>query len=288
MNKSGLFFIALLFVNQASFAASPIVFQQATDDDVPQLLELYAGFKPDDADRLVVFPLEVRELFLNKAIKAGRVFVAKDTTKAGAPIVSFCKLFMVEAKDELLNIVKDELAALSAAMKASKPVKAVQLSCPVSFATDFKIVPVEAVDDVDDYVLNLSDTYVYYGGSYTHPDYRKNGICTSLERYALSVVQPAVVARLQALGGNLFYVYGVVQANYRGFARHRSFAQFAHAVGLKLGVQDGSTDAIELTFHAFNACKPTFYMDGPDLKLALEEKGRGYGCFLSCNMNAAG
>ena len=288
MNKYGLFFITLLCVNQVSFAADAIVLRPATGEDVPQLLDLYAGFSSDDADRLVVFPIEVREAFLKKAVGAGRVFVAQDTSKDAAPIVSFCKLFMVEVEDELINIVRDELSAVSADMTVNKPHKAAQFYFPPTFSSNFGTMPVEATGGVDAYALNGLDTYVYYGGSYTHPDYRKQGICTRLERYALSVIQPAVVAKLQKQRGNLLYVCGVVQANYGGLARHRSFVQFAQKVAVNAeAVDDSSLDDLKFMVYDFNACKPTFVIAEGALKVILEEKGRGYGCFIHCNMHAA-
>lgn len=288
MNKYGLFFSTVFFLSQVIFAASPIIFQQATSDDVPQLLHLYSGFTQDDADRLVVFPIEVREVFLNKAIALGRVFVAKDTAKPGSPIVSFCKLFMVGSDAELIEIVRNELVAVADDSSVNKPFRAAQLFLPNNFATDFTTAPNEVAGDVEPYVFNPKDTYVYYGGSYTHPDYRKHGYCTQLERYALESIRPAVTARLREHAGHLFYIYGVVLANYGGLARHRSFVQFIHKIGVDLGFSEAAAEEMDIMFYAFHACKPTFCMDRADLKIIFEEKGRGFGCFLGCNMTAAG
>ena len=44
----------------------------------------------------------------------------------------------------------------------------------------------------------------------------------------------------------------------------------------------------DFIFYAFNACKPTFYMDEGKLAVTFEEKNKGFGCFLGCDMSVSG
>ena len=142
-------------------------------------------------------------------------------------------------------------------------------------------------------MFNKDDAYIYYGGAYTLEEYRHHGIKTRLERYALTQLQEEVRAVVKAGAHRLFYLYGVVEENFGGSARLRSFLKFVRAVMMlpDLGrVEERKVEReeeeINLSFYAFNAYKPTFHMVGHELQVKprVGEEGKGFGCIIGCDL----
>ncbi len=71
-------------------------------------------------------------------------------------------------------------------------------------------------------------------------------------------------------------MYGVVNANYGKFARHRSFAYFITELF--------QVKELQIKFHAFDSCKPDFEIIKGELLPVFREKNKGYGCFLGYSL----
>lgn len=293
MKKFGLlaflFFIIAFFSQLQASAPLSIECVRAVPEDIDNLMELYAGFTADDYHKVLVFPPELHRQKVEAAIAAGRFFVAKDPAKEGNNIVAFLKLYLVKEAEEKIAIAGEELSACAtpaATTFVPELLVAESYDFTQALADNYAIRPVKKTA-VPEYSFSSEDVYVYYGGAYTLKEYRNHGVNTTLENAALALLYDEVFeAVFNSSGHHLYYMYGVVEANFGGFARLRAFSKFTRSLLKDLYSDRHIKDdtELELSFNAFRAYKPTFEMCGGDLVVSKPEAGKGYGCFVGCKI----
>lgn len=264
---------------------------RATEADIPQIMGLYAQFDADDCLRLLLFPIEVREDFLAKAVKLGRIFVSKNNK---GRILAFCKAFIVDDKAELQGIVVDELRAMNTVGAMNTPTMSAQFVDTGVLASDFGSDPNLEKADVPLRFGN-DDVAVYFGGSFTAKKYRDLGINFALEQYALQELVKPICAKFQS-GGNkvVHYLSGVVESNFQDqstgklrLARFRTFTELTRRISLVLGgcVMQDKNAPLHYLCNVFRAYKPEFCMQDGKLEVLPDcEENAGYGLFLSCKI----
>lgn len=262
-----------------------IVFEQASVHDLEGILVLQDNFNEDDAARLVVFPPEVRAGVLKAALEAGKIFVACDAAQEGCPIVGFCKIYLIDDAHELKGILCDELRALTPACVVCEPAYAYTSEISLSQANNFSA-PI-FFEQAPVVVPTVDDICVYYGGAYVLPEYRAQGLSTKLEQFGLEQLAQKLRSYNNE-GKGVFYMYGVVSANFYvdgasdrfRVTRHRSFMNFLNSVlGNKLLPQD----SLPISFSVFHSCKPTLIFRDGSLQVAPDAaENRGFGCIIGC------
>lgn len=253
-----------------------IDYRLAKLSDVDVLFEMQDTFTQDDRQRLLVFPKQVRGVILEKSITKKRIYVAVD--QQSDKIVGFVKLFLIDDQDELAEILNDELR-----LGKGAPVVDCAYHIDASNVLDFgsKLVVQDSVLLHDEYPVvcsggNYSCVYLYYGGAYTIPTYREQGINTKLTMFAFEQLKSDCTRILDlnrvtylALG------YGQVEANTNQKGIIRLFADFVNNLH--------NTDfASEICVHhvAYRAYKPVLVFDKDKNDLVVlpdveENKGQG-------------
>jgi len=142
----------------------------------------------------------------------------------------------------------------------------------------------------------LLQTFVYYGGAYTLPNARKEGVQTRLLQEALALLQPQIRAsfELQTTGENeskvskqqLIFIYGQVQSSMRSKGMIHVFADFAAqiALSLKPSLDTKSNSLFAITHHAYLAYKPSFEMNQQELQVSFPPENIGAGNVLILQM----
>jgi hypothetical protein len=301
-----------------SFDPAKLIYRLADKEtDLGNLLELYNAFTPDDHHRLLVCPSgRVRKKMLGESIQAGKIFVACDPDKDGPnKIVSFCKLYIAQGSDACSTISEE----LSAGVFQDQAIDGSQVEaltrfepCVPAFIKDYNL-SYAAINNFDQrlqqpdliteslledfatkrehgvgFDLNPNrDVILYYGSAYTLEKYRYYHINSALEFFALNYLSDGVRQHLTS-GANLVYMYGVVEENFWGSARLRSFANFIWSL-----FSDSSGIILPLSVTIFNAKKPVFEVRGsrgvflpspqPKKLLSLGYPDCLLQCSLSCN-----
>jgi hypothetical protein len=271
-----------------------LIYERATVEDADDLMAIYDNFNSDDRHRLLVFPGFDSDGILNqrKALLASlekrRVFVAR--LPSSRQIVAFLKLFVIEDQDELRDILKNELRALqpSTSRDASSvivggeiltecaPCDAASCELDTAFVYDFSRKPDYSSDlPVPIFKYKPESTYVYYGGAYTlletcrkGKDYRGLGINFKLEQKALEIISIDIQRNAFINSSKeIFYVYGVVQANATTTARLRAASIMIRVLLTDLKIK--IVEPIRLSSFAFRAFKPSFYQEAPGQPLKI-------------------
>jgi hypothetical protein len=261
-------------------------FRQAVETDVPELLNLINTQAIQDKDKIVIVPEKFRQASLEKAIKAGRIFVAcqlvkKDEFKSSSTsqssrstsqIVGYKKLFVLHDATEKAETLKDELCCAGAEQIHSGFVNAQN-----AFNTQNLQVP-----------KNLFDFCIYNGADFTLKSHRGQGINNKLTNAALKSIKPELE---KAIGRDktlqyLTVVYGVTEANAGekpGIAPDR---MIPISKSVRTFVQDLKKDLAQqsLMHFRFNAVMPTFDPTATECR-PMQDGVKGFGCTLSLDLN---
>lgn len=223
-------FINVCILGLSTLLNGQIQYRVATVDDVTELCNLYDTFTHDDEQRLLVFPKQVRGVILEKTVGKERIFVATDQGN----IVGFVKLFLIDDQKELAEIFSQELR-----LGQGDPLIDCSYHISQGHALDFGS-PLVACDSFlvqDEYPLlcatNNSCIYIYYGGAYTCPSHRGQGINTDLIRIALGQLAADCKKIIEYNPTDAKYIalaYGQVEANTHQKGMIRIFADFVQKV----------------------------------------------------------
>lgn len=285
-----------------------LIYERATEEDADALMSIYDNFNADDYNRLLVFPgvdsdgVAYQRKFLLASLAKGRVFVAR--LPGSGKIIAFLKLFVIDNKYELRDILKNELRALRPAtsedassitigdevLTECDPCDAASCDLDPSFVFDFSRKP-DYINDIPAPVFKhkRENTYVYYGSAYTllekgakGKDYRGLGINFKLEQKALEIISLDIQRQCFSFGSKeIFYVYGVVEANSSTTARLRAASIMIRVLLTNLKIK--IIEPIRLSSFAFRTFKPSFYQDdlGEPLKLLADDPlNAGFGTLI--------
>ncbi|MBM3886736.1 hypothetical protein FJ364_02290 [Candidatus Dependentiae bacterium] len=125
------------------------------------------------------------------------------------------------------------------------------------------------------------NTYIYDGSAYTVEEYRGWGVNFRLEEEALAFIAPDVTASVMKKGSpDIYYMYGVVDANAGGTAHLRTFSAGIRAL-LRL-CNLPIIEPIKVSSYAFRTCKPSFGVDTEDrlVQLADDDENAGFGTLI--------
>ncbi len=279
--------------------AMKLDYSQACNRDTADIIALYdsEAFSEDDKHKLVVFPKQVRSNILGKAIRQGRLWIAREKNKG--PIVSFLKMYLVEDQEELQGILRDEIRCVNTLEHKVTP-------DTVGYYTTASLGVVYKFDEKPEFrsarikfKWHPKQTYIYFGSTYTVEDYRGVGVSTALERFAMEQIKQSVIDDIKLNNSTqLFYIYGVVKDNENSLGRVRVFSEFSHRyVKLKLRLVDPAIDdyfeqATTVRFYRYPAFKPVFQMVGKALVKLPDDApetlaGSGYGCLVGLDLGRA-
>jgi hypothetical protein len=274
-----------LFSMPTDLHKSTITYEQATEADIDALMELYCTFTADDYHKLLVLPAPFHHAFVLHALRAGRIFVARDTRlHESKNIIAFIKLFIVTDATERQSILHDELRLCNEKGQINTPLCTSQYEIDTAFGYAASILPeprpAKALDEV-------SPLLVYYGGAFTLHHYRDQGINSGLEQFAINHIMPQLVAAAIELNAtSVAYTFGVVKANAGGTARLRSCTYLTTQLAAALDYTLPKDGKLQLTQQACHAFKPTFYTDDKGA-LAVRpdndeqtQAGAGYGVLI--------
>lgn len=262
-------------------STSPVVgikFRQATSDDVLGIVELINTHGAKDNDKIVVLPEKFRAGAIQGAVSKGRFFVAVSTDQElkSSHVIGFKKLFCITDKDELDDVLNNELRCVDQDPAASGI---------VLIENNTIHVPKQS-NDIQE-VLSSKATYIYNGGDFTHPYYRNKQINASLTAYALSVIKAKVVDDIAAhKSSNIVMGYGLTKSNAgqnlldgRTSSIVKQFVPFVQEVAQSTGSRPPS----EIILSRYPAFMPTFDLNAVECKpLADEQSIAGYGYLLAC------
>ena len=285
-----------------------LIYERATVEDADALMSIYDNFNAEDYDRLLVFPgsdsdgVPYQRKSLLASLAKGRVFVAR--LPGSGKIVAFLKLFVIDDKFELRDILKNELRALRPAVSGEDssesiggevltecvPCAAASCDLDPAFIFDFSRKP-DYLNDIPTPLFKhkRENTYVYYGAAYTllekgvkAKDYRGLGINFKLEQKALEI-RSIDIQRNVFLNGSkeIFYVYGVVEVNASTTARLRAASIMIRVLLTNLKIK--IIEPIRLSSFAFRTFKPSFYQGavGEPLRLLPDEAlNAGFGTLI--------
>lgn len=260
--------VSLFVFCLSTIVNAQITYRYATIEDTDQLLDLYKLIEKNEEDRqkLLIAPIEMRKSILEKNLKAGRIFVAEEDKQ----IVSFMKMFIISDKEqELLDITKKELNL------QGDPVINGSYMVRSDVINDFNY----KLELDNNGMLNksyrnfltdglVSCTYIYYGGAYTLPKYRKRYINTKVTQYAFKILKEDIES------GGVVLLYGQVEANSKQVGIIKAFAQFLYA---------GET--VEFFHYACIAYKPELSFVDNNLKINFPEENKGYGNMIFGTLN---
>ena len=225
---------------------------------------------PHDAEKLVIYPHQVRLSKIQKDIRLGRLFVAKSRHQ-NRRIVAFIKLFLIYDEDEINQIVDHELHAVN-----TDPRKVGRYKMRYSNIYAFEKEPYFAASNAPDresaplmrripsagtlarmnnvvnspraiaenprFIMHPKQTFIYYGGAFTlkklgSHNLRGIGINTKLQVFALKKIFHDILDDILAnRSKELAFVFGQVQDNLGGFNSVRVFIEFLGAIRTALAL----------------------------------------------------
>jgi len=202
--KKNIFLMTLFCIYSSIFGVD---FRTAGFYDLGEISDLYSNFTPDDYDKLVVYPPEVRLANIEDMVGQGKLFVAIESGK----IIGFAKLFVIKDLQKVKTYLLDELSL------GVKP--CLNGSCIVTpeVISDYKhrldFCGSALSDEVRSALLGGSCEclYLYYGGAYTIPTYRDKSINTQLVDFAMSSIFTEYKESNQF--NYVALVYGQIQSN---------------------------------------------------------------------------
>lgn len=252
---------------------SDIVYRLARKSDITQLLELQSAIAESGEDRakLVVFPEHVRQGILEEAISRGRLFVATENWN----IISFLKLYVIDSDRELRELLINELRCYNrdGTVAAQSSVE----MC-TSQTDDPTFSPMHNADGSDiestPFHLHARQTFLYYGGAYTHPKKRGQRHGSLLLRNAFGLIRDTVSAHIvKNKSTQLVLTYGQVLANQRNTLMRREFVKEIPQIHNKLFTPAPRT--VLVSQYVYQACMPAFTEDMEILPDSDEREGCG-------------
>lgn len=260
----------------------------ASEDDIPQLLDLMDRIEDDadDSKLLVIVPRAMREEVLREAIAKKHIYVTKNIE---GYIISFLKLYLINTKikhdkslgeyvSELATILTKELRCCTGTPGnlTSLPSKKRHYHNVRSAAPLFE----KCREDecfLTEYTFEPHDrqTFIYYGGAYTIPDFRGKGYGSDLLKHALnSMIANKILPDINYNASTeLILAYGQAAANKERKLMLRQFTQIISVLHAMLNIPSNSS--YSLRHEIFNAYVPAFDEAGNLLPDSDERKGFG-------------
>ncbi len=253
---------------------SDIEYRQATNDDTVGIVDLINTYAYKDNDKIVIVPEAFRAAYIQSAIQTKRLFVASNDKT----IVGYKKLFCITDEHECNDILNNELRCTEDTSAGCALISAHDES-----TQDF--LPEQLTT-----IMSLPITYIYNGADFTHPQYRAQGINSSLTKYALEATSDAVRKDIEKKKSTyLAMVYGLTKSNAgasivdgRTHGIFKQFVSFAQAITHTLKCAEPS-QVILSRHHAF---KPSFDPKATECKpLSDSQSIPGYGYLVACALD---
>ena len=254
-------------------------YTQATHEDVSSVVQLMNTHACNDSDKVVIVPKAFRERYVQSAVGAGKLFVAKH----GDQVIGYKKLFCITDPKEIKDILIDELRC------NGTPVACGAVSAPEYH--DMQLISPTAITELSATQM----TYLYTGADFTHPAHRGKNVNAALTDYALAVTSKSVIDHSKQQGStHLAMVYGLTEGNAgqkdnvlagrtRGILAH--YVPYAQSIANALGAQS-PTQFILSRHHAF---KPSFDPESIEcVPLPDDQSVPGYGCVIACALEHNG
>ena len=285
-----------------------IEFRRAVMDDLDAIRKLYTRAYKDCEPGLILLPEPFRTRAIKRSLRLGRLFIAINFDDDNKPeVVSVVKIFVMGASQEGLTeeeAVNEESAILTEELRCRARNRQDQVHCcikgsctcpPFTFtyrppSWDPQLQPNAQLK----YASSPQQTYIYFGGAYTYPWLRKNGINSELERRALEAQVDDVMADvLLRRSKKLIYAYGVTEDNSATNTHIQAFCCFVQAVKAELDLPlNTKRNPLELGCFKFATFKPEYIMKqshkGRPLlnRLPDKQENAGYGCLIVCPLEA--
>jgi GNAT superfamily N-acetyltransferase len=259
-----------------------IEYRKAHSYDAHSIIDLINKHGVNDNDKIVILPELFRLKAIESAIEKGRIFVACNAQNN--TIVGYKKLFLLSDTSECVDTLFQEIRC---AGQESEPIDTAYFTSTDNYSTRQRMYA-----SSDTYAM--SDTYIYNGADFTHPDFRGKGINTHLTDTALTLTKEATLEHIRThQAKHLIMLYGLTRANdydndNNGKSRTpsivRSFASFIHT---SIQHTENSTPTLDTSIrhNRYKAFMPTFNPDATECKpLSDEYSVPGYGNVLSYSL----
>lgn len=272
-----LFGLTIFFFSASVLGCQPIIeYRKAELNDAEGILSLINNYGVNDNDKIVILPKLFRLQAIESAIEKGRLFVA--CNKQNNAVIGYKKLFLLSDAQERTETLEQEIRCTG---DQSELVDTAYFSNVDKYRA-------RCVADRSSIVCgDNSDTCVYNGADFTHPDFRARGINTNLTDTALGLIKESVRAHMDRnKAKRLIMVYGLTQPNdydldgnggSRTSSIVRSFVSFIR--GVIPFIED---DIVTLIQHnRYKAFMPTFDPNATECKpLSDEQAVAGFGNVL--------
>ncbi len=230
-----------------------LIYKKATQSDVNSLLKVIDEQAINDSTKIVILPKKFRQGALEGDIVKNRLYCV---TKEGSDgIIAFKKLFIINDENEYDDITQNEIRCHD------------KNSMMPSFT--FK-------DSVS----------IYFGGDYTVPHYRHQGINSRLIRHTLEDIKDDVIKAVQTKKAhNIVLLYGLTKANSGetsdGIDRTPSIIRAFRAFAQQVAIECNCNEDIDLYHSRYQAFMPTFDPEDSECKpLPDDQSIPGYGNVL--------
>lgn len=272
-------------------------FELASTDDVEELCAIYEDIEtnyPNDAEKIVIYPREVRREKLLDVLVKNRVFVIRDLE--ANKIISFLTMYLVDDCDELDLKLSQEIRPIV------EPVGHPVLVRKENFRLPYRKLNQSLFDNIfynikhpslciappqspasrspfpqppllEDYgSVYDGGAYIYYGGAYTCNGYRGLGFNSLAQQAALRSMLPNLIKYIRRNRcPHVNYILGQVDANVTSMNPLRAFATFAKTLERDLWPDrtppKWSLGSVKICYSEYTSLKPYFYVeDGKLLK----------------------
>lgn len=255
-----------------------IEYRKADKNDAQGIVNLINEHGVNDNDKIVILPQLFRLKAMEGAIEKGRIFVACD--KHDNAIIGYKKLFLLSNTPECVETLFQEIRCMG---QDSEHIDTAYFTNTDQYAT-------RCTTDTGDVTYNMSDTYIYNGADFTHPDFRGKGINTQLTETALALTKETVLECIRTNHAKqLIMFYGLTHSNdydnNNGKSRTpsivRSFASYIQA-HIHHTEHESTLDNRSIRHDRYKAFMPTFDPQATECKpLSDEYSVPGYGNVLS-------
>lgn len=235
-----------------------------------QLFSIYDQMADDDRKNLVIIPQQQRRQYLQKAIEQEHFFIA--INPAGA-IVSLVKLYCECNPEAQYAILHDEIKMQPYCQDITVFESEEVLKQP-------HIVPDTPVI-LQDIPMPEKSIFLYYGGAYTAPAYRKRSIHQKLLQYAMTHLCQNLSLSLTKNTRYLLCAYGQVLAN-------KNSISIIYACIQATRLLQPIRDIIQVRRYRYQAFKPELVYNEETQKIeVLEnlERNKGFGNVLVIDLD---
>ena len=259
-----------IFLLPLTLAATP-TFKKATLEDADELLNMVNRISNDDHKKIVILPELFRQQAFESNIQDRKLFVAREQDK----LIAYKKLYLM-SKDEAQKVCTDEIRCMG---DKSQPTHVGIFKADGNY---FKF----SIKEIPNH--SLQDAFIYNGGDYTDPDYRRRGINKRLTDFALDSIKDEIPLDIVQLN----MVYGLVNENAgretgadgdRTNSILKSFLPFAKSrTKIVYHYNDYIPNDDFVSSYRYRAFMPTFDPNSPTCEPLPDEKAvEGYGCILT-------